>query len=67
MNFCQYKGPTLLEALGMITESKRKSDKPLQISILDVYKIGGIGTVFVGRIETGVLKRDMAASFALLA
>ncbi|KAF3335164.1 Elongation factor 1-alpha [Carex littledalei] len=43
---------------------KRKSDKPLQHLILDVYKIGGIDIVSVGRVETEVLKRDMAVSFS---
>ncbi|KXS09229.1 hypothetical protein M427DRAFT_150098 [Gonapodya prolifera JEL478] len=30
----------------------------------DVYKIGGIGTVPVGRVETGILKPGMVVSFA---
>lgn len=30
----------------------------------DVYKIGGIGTVPVGRVETGVLKPGMVVVFA---
>lgn len=30
----------------------------------DVYKIGGIGTVPVGRVETGVLKPGMVVTFA---
>ncbi|GFQ05769.1 elongation factor 1-alpha 4 [Phtheirospermum japonicum] len=37
-----YKGPTLLEALDMISEPKRPSDKPLRLPLQDVYKIGGI-------------------------
>lgn len=32
--------------------------------IQDVYKIGGIGTVPVGRVETGVLKPGMVVTFA---
>jgi len=51
-----YKGPTLLEALDALKEPKRPSDRPLRIPVQDVYKIGGIGTVSVGRVETGVLK-----------
>ncbi len=35
---------------------KRPTDKPLRLPLQDVYKIGGIGTVPVGRIETGILK-----------
>jgi elongation factor 1-alpha len=59
-----YKGPTLLEALDAITEPKRPSDKPLRLPLQDVYKIAGIGTVPVGRVETGVLKPNMVVSFA---
>jgi len=35
---------------------KRPNDKPLRLPLQDVYKIGGIGTVPVGRVETGILK-----------
>merc|ERR1719468_397267 len=30
----------------------------------DVYKIGGIGTVPVGRVETGIIKPGMVITFA---
>jgi len=63
-NLSWYKGPTLLEALDSIKEPKRPSDKPLRIPLQDVYKIGGIGTVPVGRVETGVLKPGMVVTFA---
>lgn len=63
-NLTWYKGPTLIEALDAITEPKRPIDKPLRLPLQDVYKIGGIGTVPVGRVETGVLKPGMAVSFA---
>ena len=33
-------------------------------ALQDVYKIGGIGTVPVGRVETGVLKPGMLVTFA---
>ncbi|KAL0376998.1 UNVERIFIED_CONTAM: Elongation factor 1-alpha [Sesamum calycinum] len=39
-NLDWYKGPTLLEALDMIQEPKRPSDKPLRLPLQDVYKIG---------------------------
>ncbi|KAK8601234.1 hypothetical protein V6N12_051075 [Hibiscus sabdariffa] len=55
-NFDWYKGPNLLEALDQFNKPKRPSDKPLCLPLQDVYKIGGIGTVPVGRVETGVLK-----------
>ncbi|RVW38765.1 Elongation factor 1-alpha [Vitis vinifera] len=62
-NLDWYKGPTLLEALDMINEPKRPTDKPLRLPLQDVYKIGGIGTVPVGRVETGVLKPGMVVTF----
>ncbi|RWW33578.1 hypothetical protein GW17_00001709 [Ensete ventricosum] len=62
-NLDWYKGPTLLEALDMIQEPKRPSDKPLRLPLQDVYKIGGIGTVPVGRVETGILKPGMVVTF----
>ncbi|CAI7855562.1 unnamed protein product [Closterium sp. NIES-54] len=63
-NLDWYKGPTLLEALDQVSEPKRPSDKPLRLPLQDVYKIGGIGTVPVGRVETGVLKPGMVVVFA---
>jgi elongation factor 1-alpha len=63
-NLTWYKGPTLLEALDAIETPKRPSDKPLRLPLQDVYKIGGIGTVPVGRVETGVLKPGMVVIFA---
>ncbi|KAL0390504.1 UNVERIFIED_CONTAM: Elongation factor 1-alpha [Sesamum calycinum] len=62
-NLDWYKGPTLLEALDLIQEPKRPSDKPLRLPLQDVYKIGGIGTVPVGRVETGMLKPGMVVTF----
>merc|ERR1712093_888057 len=63
-NLKWWNGPTLLEALDNIKAPKRPVDKPLRLPLQDVYKIGGIGTVPVGRVETGVLKPGMVATFA---
>jgi elongation factor 1-alpha len=63
-NLGWYKGPTLLEALDEITPPERPVSKPLRIPLQDVYKIGGIGTVPVGRVETGVLKPNQVVTFA---
>jgi elongation factor 1-alpha len=63
-NMKWYKGPTLLEALDAIVPPKRPSDKPLRLPLQDVYKIGGIGTVPVGRVETGIIKAGMTVTFA---
>ncbi|KAI3363412.1 hypothetical protein L3Q82_012030 [Scortum barcoo] len=57
-------GTTLLEALDAIQPPTRPTDKPLRLPLQDVYKIGGIGTVPVGRVETGILKPGMVVTFA---
>lgn len=57
-------GKTLLEAIDNIDPPSRPSDKPLRLPLQDVYKIGGIGTVPVGRVETGVIKAGMVVTFA---
>jgi elongation factor 1-alpha len=57
-------GKTLFEALDNVIPPARPSDKPLRLPLQDVYKIGGIGTVPVGRVETGTLKPNMVVTFA---
>jgi len=59
-----YKGPILIEALDLVQEPKRPTNLPLRLPLQDVYKIGGIGTVPVGRVETGILKPGMVVTFA---
>jgi len=59
-----YKGPTLIEALDALETPKRPADKPLRLPLQDVYKICGIGTVPVGRVETGVMKPGDVVTFA---
>ena len=63
-NMGWYKGPYLLEALDSVTPPKRPTDKALRLPLQDVYKIGGIGTVPVGRVETGIIKPGMVVTFA---
>merc|ERR1719347_485991 len=58
------KGFTLIEALDSILPPVRPLDKPLRLPLQDVYKIGGIGTVPVGRVETGIIKPAMVVTFA---
>jgi elongation factor 1-alpha len=53
-----------LEAIDAIEPPSRPTDKPLRLPLQDVYKIGGIGTVPVGRVETGVIKPGMVVTFA---
>jgi elongation factor 1-alpha len=57
-------GKTLLEAIDSIDRPERPSGKPLRLPLQDVYKIGGIGTVPVGRVETGIIKPGMVVTFA---
>merc|ERR1712201_23956 len=54
-------GFTLLDS---IVPPTRPTDKPLRLPLQDVYKIGGIGTVPVGRVETGIIKPGMVVTFA---
>ncbi|MEK6914363.1 MAG: elongation factor 1-alpha, partial [Nanoarchaeota archaeon] len=51
-----YKGPTIWEQLDLFDEPKKPVDLPMRMPIQDVYEITGIGTVPVGKIETGVMK-----------
>jgi elongation factor 1-alpha len=52
-----YKGGTLVETLdAVIKEPEKPIDKPLRLPVQDVYSITGVGTVPVGRVETGVLR-----------
>ncbi len=55
-NMPWYKGPTLMEALDQFVEPAKPIDKPLRLPVQDVYTITGVGTVPVGRIETGKIK-----------
>merc|ERR1712201_24730 len=57
-------GVTLYDAINNIEAPKRPTDKPLRLPLQDVYKIGGIGTVPVGRVETGIIKAGVIVTFA---
>merc|ERR1712121_173277 len=57
-------GTTLFEALDAILPPQRPTGKPLRVPLQDVYKIGGIGTVPVGRVETGIIKPGIVVTFA---
>jgi elongation factor 1-alpha len=52
-----YKGPTLLEALNNLKLPEKPTKLPLRVPVQDVYTIAGVGTVPVGRVETGVMKK----------
>jgi elongation factor 1-alpha len=53
-----YKGPTLIEAIDKFEVPEKPLDKPLRLPIQDAYKIKGTGVVPVGRVETGILKKN---------
>ena len=63
-NMPWYKGPTLIDAMdATFTPPEQPIDKPLRIPIQDVYSITGVGTVPVGRVETGILKEGDTVVF----
>ena len=51
-----YTGPVFHPSLDTFTVPEKPVGKPLRLPVQDVYSITGVGTVPVGRIETGVLK-----------
>jgi len=51
-----YKGPTILEQFDQFAEPKLPTDLPMRMPVQDVYEITGIGTVPVGKVETGIMK-----------
>jgi elongation factor 1-alpha len=58
-NMPWYKGKTLIDSFDeTFTVPAKPLDKPLRLPVQDVYTITGVGTVPVGRVETGVLKID---------
>ncbi len=58
-----YKGPTILEGLDIFTAPEKPTGLPLRIPVQDAYTISGIGTVPVGRVETGVMKPGDKVTF----
>ncbi len=58
-----YTGPTMMEAFDLLELPAKPTNKPLRVPVQDVYTITGIGTVPVGRVETGVLKPGMSIVF----
>ncbi len=52
-----YKGPSLVDALQKLSAPEKPTKLPLRVPVQDVYSITGVGTVPVGRVETGVMKK----------
>lgn len=55
-NMPWYKGPTIMEQLDLFKDPEKPTQLPLRMPLQDVYEITGIGTVPVGKIETGIMK-----------
>jgi len=51
-----YTGKIIMEALDDLAPPKKAVDKPLRVPVQDVYTITGVGTVPVGRVESGILE-----------
>ncbi|WP_048205753.1 translation elongation factor EF-1 subunit alpha [Methanococcoides methylutens] len=58
-----YKGPSLLACLNELKEPEKPDTLPLRIPVQDAYTISGIGTVPVGRVETGIMKKGQKVAF----
>jgi len=54
-----YKGPTILEQLDLFPAPQPPTNLPMRMPVQDVYEITGIGTVPVGKVETGIMKQGM--------
>ncbi len=55
-NMPWWDGEQFLKAIDNLTVPEKPINKPLRLPVQDVYTITGIGTVPVGRVETGVMK-----------
>lgn len=55
-NMAWYKGPTVVEQLDLFPTPELPTNLAMRMPVQDVYEITGIGTVPVGKIETGIMK-----------
>ncbi|MGD9275850.1 MAG: translation elongation factor EF-1 subunit alpha [Candidatus Pacearchaeota archaeon] len=58
-NMPWYKGPTIMEQFDLFPAPEPPTNLPMRMPVQDVYDITGIGTVPVGKVETGVMKQGM--------
>ncbi len=58
-NMSWYKGPTIIEQFDLFPAPESPTNLPMRMPVQDVYDITGIGTVPVGKIETGLMKQGM--------
>lgn len=55
-NLKWWKGDTLIKCVDKFEEPQKLTNLSLRLPVQDVYSITGVGTVPVGRVETGILK-----------
>lgn len=58
-NMPWYKGPTVMEQFDSFPQPELPTNLPMRMPVQDAYEITGIGTVPVGKIETGIMKTGM--------
>ncbi len=58
-NMSWYKGKTIREQVDEFPKPEQPIELPMRMPVQDVYDITGIGTVPVGKIETGTMKTGM--------
>ncbi|MBT4257739.1 translation elongation factor EF-1 subunit alpha [archaeon] len=58
-NMDWYKGPTIREQIDKFPAPESPTNLPMRMPVQDVYDITGIGTVPVGKVETGIMKIGM--------
>jgi elongation factor 1-alpha len=58
-----WTGDTVLQAIDKFTVPDKPTNLPLRWPIQDVYTIKGVGTVPVGKVETGIMKPGMQMIF----
>ncbi len=56
-NMDWYKGPTVIEQFDLFPAPELPTNLPMRMPVQDVYEITGIGTVPVGKVETGIMKK----------
>lgn len=54
-----YSGPTILEQFDKFPKPELPTEYAMRMPVQDVYEITGIGTVPVGKVETGIMKQGM--------
>ena len=63
-NLSWFDGQSLLQMFDDLKQPDKPTKLPLRIPVQDVYTITGVGTVPVGRVETGVVKKGDKVIFS---